>query len=193
MATPTCGGYRRRPRCKFIQLSVPFLQVVFGVTSLDRQYLSRTLAEVHKFDVLAIDGQESQIKGSQQFAACIDDLVDSGRIQHLVKRIDSGDLPEFSSWAGDEDAMVIALHACGSLTDDSLRIFLQNDRLRGCAVVGCCYNHIRTREDGHKDGFPLSSKLEGLSITLDGTARMLACQAPSNWTTPTSANFFKRS
>jgi hypothetical protein len=55
-----------------------------------------------------------------------------------------------------------------------------------------CYNHIRTRADGHADGFPLSTRLAELSVDLDGTARMLACQAPANWTPDTSASFFSR-
>jgi hypothetical protein len=55
-----------------------------------------------------------------------------------------------------------------------------------------CYNHIRTRAEGYADGFPLSIKLADLDVSMCGTARMLACQAPGNWTAETSANFFKR-
>src|SRR5690606_16721202 len=41
-------------------------------------------------------------------------------------------------------------------------------------------------------GFPLSRKLEDNNITLNITARMMACQAPYNWTKETSEDFFTR-
>jgi hypothetical protein len=79
--------------------------------------------------------------------------------------VQSGDLPDIDAWTknypdrehafitapyggppGTENdihlgssTMVVALHACGSLTDDALRVFLSNDDVRACAVIGCAY------------------------------------------------------
>ncbi|KAF8425475.1 methyltransferase domain-containing protein [Tirmania nivea] len=44
----------------------------------------------------------------------------------------------------------------------------------------------------HPHGFPLSHLLTSHSITLNITARMMACQAPQNWTPATSTAFFTR-
>ncbi|KAF8430481.1 hypothetical protein BGX38DRAFT_1232354 [Terfezia claveryi] len=44
----------------------------------------------------------------------------------------------------------------------------------------------------HPHGFPLSHLLTSHSTTLNITARMMACQAPQNWTTATSTAFFTR-
>jgi len=33
--------------------------------------------------------------------------------------------------------MIIGLHACGKLTDDTIGMFLRNERLKGLVVVGC--------------------------------------------------------
>lgn len=41
-------------------------------------------------------------------------------------------------------------------------------------------------------GFPLSSLLTTKNLSLNITARMMACQAPQNWTKDTSAAFFTR-
>jgi hypothetical protein len=85
----------------------------------------------------------------------------------MIKMVRSGDLPDVDTWTknvrdgehtsntapneGPPDtqdplfprtsAMVVALHACGSLTDDALRVFLVNDAIRACAVIGCAYYH----------------------------------------------------
>lgn len=45
---------------------------------------------------------------------------------------------------------------------------------------------------GDPDGFPISQRLTSNSISLNITARMMACQAPYNWTSESSSNFFKR-
>jgi hypothetical protein len=97
------------------------------------------------FDVLAIDGQASQLEGSEKLAAGLadKDSSSSGRIQYMVKMVESGNLPDVRNWMqeqygeGEGKGMVVALHACGSLTDDALRVFLENDGVAACAVIGC--------------------------------------------------------
>ncbi|KAG1797859.1 methyltransferase domain-containing protein [Suillus plorans] len=84
--------------------------------------------------------------------------------------------------------MMVALHACGSLTPDVLRVFLSNYRrpsapgiriwtAQALVVVGCCYN-LMVSED-----FPLSRSLrERVPVaTLPLASRHLAAQIPSQW------------
>ncbi|KAG1743238.1 methyltransferase domain-containing protein [Suillus paluster] len=84
--------------------------------------------------------------------------------------------------------MMVALHACGSLTPDVLRTFLSNHRrpsppdvriwtAQALVVVGCCYN-LMAPED-----FPLSRSLRERTpvATLPLASRHLAAQIPSQW------------
>ena len=49
-----------------------------------------------------------------------------------------------------------------------------------------------SRTHPHPHGFPLSARFTQHNITLNITARMMACQAPQNWSPSTSTAFFTR-
>jgi hypothetical protein len=87
--------------------------------------------------VLAIDGQLAQLEGAKNLSASVCDSTQSGKIEYLVKLVKSDDLPDVHAWGDGEASVVVALHACGSLTEDALRIFLQNKHVTACAVIGC--------------------------------------------------------
>jgi len=92
--------------------------------------------------------------------------------------------------------VLVALHACGTLTPDVLRCFLschnrtsssqsQNGQSwypAGLMVVGCCYNLMSPSSD-----FPLSSTVseenvhEGRKLVLSYNHRSLAAQSPLQW------------
>jgi hypothetical protein len=118
--------------------------------------------------------------------------------------------------------MTISIHSCGNLSHHGIRSLLLNPSVQAIAIVGCCYNlmterlgpptfklpllrqNLRainaprvTREaatcDSH--GFPMSEKIatynqEGIRLNI--TARMMAVQAPKNWTEKESDAFFTR-
>jgi len=109
--------------------------------------------------------------------------------------------------------LLTSLHSCGNLVHHALSAFRNTPSVRGVALIGCCYNlltekhgaswkppflrapHPRlistsTADDPH--GFPISSHLASLDIQFNITARSMACQAPSNWTPTSSADFFLR-
>lgn len=116
--------------------------------------------------------------------------------------------------------MVISLHSCGNLLHHGLRSLVLNDSVKAVAMVGCCYNLVterlgppthklptlRTRNprleetgsacDPH--GFPMSERMasykhaNGEGIRLNITARMMAVQAPLNWTSVDCEDFFTR-
>ncbi|KAK3299403.1 methyltransferase domain-containing protein [Chaetomium fimeti] len=117
--------------------------------------------------------------------------------------------------------MAISIHSCGNLSHYGIRSMILNPCIRAVAIVGCCYNLLTeklgppsykppfnrptlqpinarvTRESERRDpqGFPMSERVSthgGDGIRLNITARMMACQAPQNWTDEESDAFFTR-
>lgn len=145
-------------------------------------YLSVTLAFLFpSLRILAIDGSESQVAGSREFAAALG--VSEDRLQHLVRYVDgSGALAaEVQAWAGEHRCMLVGLHACGRLSEHMIRYFDACPFITQLAAVGCCYNHIVARSDRCLDGFPISERLRRRDLALSPTALMTGCQAPNNW------------
>lgn len=123
---------------------------------------------------------------------------------------------------GDLRLMAISIHSCGNLSHYGIRSLVLNPSIKAVAIVGCCYNlmteklgpptykppyHNRPslqaingrvmRESERRDpqGFPMSERVSfygGHGIRLNITARMMACQAPQNWTPESSDAFFTR-
>ena len=118
--------------------------------------------------------------------------------------------------------MAISIHSCGNLSHHGIRSLLLNPSVHAIAIVGCCYNlmterlgpptykvpllrpNLRainaprlTREAAACDphGFPMSHRIgtyNGDGLRLNITARMMAVQAPQNWTEKESDVFFTR-
>lgn len=145
-------------------------------------YLSVTLARLFpSLRILAIDGSESQVAGSQAFAASLS--VPEDNLKHLVRYIDGSMalITDIDAWAGGEKCLLVGLHACGSLSEHMLRYFINCSSITHLAAVGCCYNHIVMRSESCPDGFPISARLRNRHVTLSPTALMTGCQAPNNW------------
>ncbi|KAL2170148.1 hypothetical protein VTG60DRAFT_5170 [Thermothelomyces hinnuleus] len=117
--------------------------------------------------------------------------------------------------------MAISIHSCGNLSHYGIRSMIMNPCIRAVAIVGCCYNLLTeklgpptfkppfsrptlqplnarvVRESERRDpqGYPMSERVStygGDGIRLNITARMMACQAPQNWTDQESDAFFTR-
>ncbi|PSR90383.1 methyltransferase domain-domain-containing protein [Coniella lustricola] len=145
-------------------------------------YLSVTLARLFpSLRILAIDGSESQVAGSEAFAASVG--VSDDRLKHIVRYIDGSMalIADIDAWAGGQNCMLIGLHACGSLSEHMLRYFINCSSISHLAAVGCCYNHIVMRSESCPDGFPISDRLRTRHVMLSPTALMTGCQAPNNW------------
>ncbi|KAF3171504.1 hypothetical protein TWF788_009723 [Orbilia oligospora] len=140
-------------------------------------------------------------------------------VQHIIKDESMKEVLEALEQSEDEKKtenpglMIISLHSCGNLIHHALNALIANDEVKAVAVVGCCYN-LMTERTGPtykppyqkyipaentpipsnclNHHFPLSARLSSQSITLNITARMMAVQAPRNWTQTTSSDFFKR-
>lgn len=116
--------------------------------------------------------------------------------------------------------MAISIHSCGNLSHHGIRSLLLNPSVHAVAIVGCCYNLMTERlgpptyklptlrpnlqpinspqvdrEANAPHGFPMSERLathgeDGMRLNI--TARMMAVQAPQNWTEKESDSFFTR-
>ena len=120
----------------------------------------------------------------------------------------------------ERNLLVMSLHSCGNLIHHGLRSLVLNPSVKAVAMVGCCYNlctervgpptyklpGLRTANrrleetssacDPH--GFPMSERFvkhehkSGPGIRFNITARMMAVQAPYNWTKAEYDSFFTR-
>lgn len=140
----------------------------------------------------------------------------TGSLQYIEKRISSDNLTDVVSQiqpiSAPKNLLLISLHSCGNLVHHTLRAFLSTPSVRAVALIGCCYNlltekllithqppfrelHprlIKTSTTLDPQGFPMSELYTTRNLTLNITARMMACQAPQNWTVETSEGFFTR-
>ena len=118
--------------------------------------------------------------------------------------------------------MAISIHSCGNLSHHGIKSLVLNPEVKAIAIVGCCYNLMTERLgpptykfpnlrpnlrainaprlnkesvscDPH--GYPMSQRIGTYNedgIRLNITARMMAVQAPQNWTEKESDSFFTR-
>lgn len=159
-------------------------------------YLSVSLAFLFpSLRVLAIDGSESQIAGSKEFAASLD--ISEDRLTHNLRYIDGSSTlaAEMNTWANGKPCLLVGLHACGRLSEYMMAYFTMCPFITQLAAVGCCYNHIIPRSESCPEGFPISQKLRMRDVTLSPTALMTGCQAPNNWERPnltTAASIYSK-
>ncbi|KAH6892313.1 methyltransferase domain-containing protein [Thelonectria olida] len=153
------------------------------------------------------------------FVQYISGRLDSGELDEVISQIDNGEASEEEK--KDLKLMAISIHSCGNLSHFGIRSLILNPDIKAVAIVGCCYNllterlgpptykyaYLRptleavngrpTRESEKHDpqGFPMSQRFSTYQedgIRLNITARMMACQAPHNWTEKDSDGFFSR-
>lgn len=154
------------------------------------------------------------------FIRYIEGRLESGDLTDVVEQLQSTQL-EPTAPQTDLRLMAISIHSCGNLSHHGIRSLILNPAVQAIAIVGCCYNlmterlgpptykhpYMRpnlqalngrvVRESARQDphGFPLSDRLctyQDTGIRLNITARMMACQAPFNWTEAESDGFFSR-
>ena len=140
-------------------------------------------------------------------------LIRNGDLSSVLKKVESNHSVPLQ-------VMVVSLHSCGNLIHHGLRSLILNSEVKAVAMVGCCYNLMterlgprtfklptlrsqnerlnRTATACDPHGFPMSQRITqyphggGNGIRLNITARMMACQAPGNWTTQGCESFFTR-
>ncbi|KAL6722113.1 hypothetical protein ACLMJK_001219 [Lecanora helva] len=150
----------------------------------------------------------------------IEKFIADGDLSDIVTHIESSANTRTNVSETPPQLMVMSLHSCGNLLHHGVRSLILNPTVKAIAMVGCCYNlvterlgpptyklpslrssHPRLQQtssayDPH--GFPMSEKMasyqhhRGRGIRLNITARMMAVQAPENWTSTECESFFTR-
>ena len=144
-----------------------------------------------------------------------------GSIKYIERLIQHGDLSIVADQIPDNaQLMVVSLHSCGNLLHHGVRSLILNTSVKAVAMVGCCYNLVterlgpptyklsnmrssslrldQTSSACDPDGFPMSEKLaqfkhhDDKGVRFNITARMMAVQAPYNWTPADCDSFFTR-
>ena len=170
-------------------------------------------AELEEFD--SIEQQSCKKYGSIQY---IESIIQNGDLSKVIPQIQN--FRPLDPGPCDPQLLVISLHSCGNLLHHGLRSIISNPSVKAVAMVGCCYNLMTERlgpstyklpclrnpnprldkasTDCDPHGFPMSERLatyqhtHGEGIRLNITARMMAVQAPQNWTPEDSEAFFTR-
>ena len=163
---------------------------------------------------------EANLDGSTGKIHYIESFIQDGYLSTMVDEVTcTPDAPDRMRNL-DPRFMVISLHSCGNLLHHGLRSLILNPSVKAVAMVGCCYNLVTERLgpptyklpslrssnlrldttssacDPH--GFPMSERLanyqhkHGRGIRMNITARMMAVQAPENWTDTECESFFTR-
>ena len=160
-----------------------------------------------------VDGEEGNIQ-------YVETHIENGDLSTVIRQIQPVHSPNNSTLPSDPGLMVISLHSCGNLIHHGLRSLILNPTVKAVAMIGCCYNLVTERLgpptfklpslrssnlrlnqtssacDPH--GFPMSERFatykhpHGEGIRFNITARMMACQAPHNWTAIDCESFFTR-
>ena len=160
-----------------------------------------------------VDGEEGNIQ-------YVETRIENGDLSTFIRQIQPVHSLNNSTLPSDPVLMVISLHSCGNLIHHGLRSLILNPTVKAVAMIGCCYNLVTERLgpptfklpslrssnlrldqtssacDPH--GFPMSERFatykhsHGEGIRFNITARMMACQAPHNWTPIECESFFTR-
>ena len=150
----------------------------------------------------------------------IEGYINDGDLSIVIKEIQDSVYTCKGIHLIDPHLMVVSLHSCGNLLHHGLRSLVLNPAVKVVAMVGCCYNLVTERlgpptyklpslRSSHPrldqtssacdpHGFPMSERLSsykhqnGRGICPNITARMMAVQAPENWTAQECESFFTR-
>ena len=195
---------------------------IINVVSLDNTRLSTAnVTAGAKLQKQGLDFQlsppRSASEGPHGMVQYTEHTIEDGNILPVIESMRS---PKDKSEERDPQFLVISLHSCGNLLHHGLRSLILNPSVKAVAMVGCCYNLVterlgpptyklpslrashprldRTSSVCDPHGFPMSERLAtykhryGEGIRLNITARMMAVQAPQNWTAAESEAFFTR-
>jgi len=105
------------------------------------------------------------------------DSLDSMKIefQPVTARIEaSTDINEFSE--SKESYVIVGLHTCGDLCTSVMSLFINEPKILGLCVVGCCY-HLLTEDSEPENSFPKSDYLLKKQFHLGRNNRMVALQS----------------
>ncbi|KAH8882778.1 hypothetical protein GQ53DRAFT_831198 [Thozetella sp. PMI_491] len=180
-----------------------------GMTDLEVASIDLRTRRELKATYPVVDG-----RGSIEYVVGRLEHADLADVVSQIQEVDGKDGKE------DLRMMAISIHSCGNLSHYGIRSMVLNPCISAVAIVGCCYNLmteklgpptykgpflrptlqaingriLKESEKRDPQGFPMSERLstyDDRGVRLNITARMMACQAPQNWTID-SEDFFTR-
>ncbi|XP_020091374.1 protein RRNAD1 [Ananas comosus] len=165
-------------------------------------YLAQVLAFEYHFSVIAIDASLHHAAVTNSRAERIKKhyAARCAENQHLkvpktvtchvlssesLTSFSTAVIPENRAEQCIEPSLVLAgLHACGDLSVNMLRAFIDCERVKALVSISCCYN-LLSEESCEKisasSGFPISSAAKLSSLILGKSMRDLACQSAERW------------
>ncbi|KAI1093989.1 methyltransferase domain-containing protein [Rostrohypoxylon terebratum] len=204
---------------KVIRNKKLWLQKLDGITPEDRSD-EKVIEYVPDFRPRSEVGTVYMPEAGKGFIRYIEGRLESGDLTDVISQLEQDPLT-VEKGQGDPSLMAISIHSCGNLSHHGIRSLIINPRVQAISIVGCCYNLmteklgpptyktpymrpslqalngrvIRESERRDPEGFPMSDRLSNYNndgVRLNITARMMACQAPQNWTEAESDSFFTR-
>ncbi|CAA7405432.1 unnamed protein product [Spirodela intermedia] len=79
--------------------------------------------------------------------------------------------------------VLAGLHACGDLSVNMLRTFIECEQVKAIVCISCCYNLLSDEHFAKSDScsFPMSKGGKLLGLALGRSARDLGCQSEERW------------
>ncbi|MDA4132172.1 MAG: SAM-dependent methyltransferase, partial [Thaumarchaeota archaeon] len=181
-----------------------------------------TEEEVQQADFRSLKDLEATYKAEpgKGFIRYVEGRLEHGDLGEILRKAQR-EAEKEEGLEADPRLMAVSIHSCGNLSHHGIRSMILNPSISAVAIVGCCYNLLTEKlgpptyklpymrpslqavnarvvaESARRDpqGFPMSDRLStygGRGVRFNITARMMACQAPQNWTQMESEGFFAR-
>ncbi|KAI4117171.1 MAG: hypothetical protein LQ338_007599 [Usnochroma carphineum] len=175
---------------------------------------ARTATPPSPTNMPAFAKSKDEAKDRESNMQYVEAIIRDGDLSSTLSRLSQHSNPS------PQNLMVISLHSCGNLLHHGLRSLTLNPSVRAVTLVGCCYNLLTERlppspthqpalRSAHPRlqqtstacdpyGFPMSERFmtypnqHGQGVRFNITARMMAVQAPQNWTEKDCQSFFTK-
>mgnify|MGYP001048627482 FL=1 len=102
-------------------------------------YLSHLLATRGGFSVTGIEAKDHNSHEAEKRSKFLTEKLQS-QVEYKAVSLyaNTENLEEYTT----DPCMIIGLHTCGDLAATSLKLFVNNHKVKGIVNVGCCYNHL---------------------------------------------------
>ncbi|XP_078433489.1 S-adenosyl-L-methionine-dependent methyltransferases superfamily protein isoform X2 [Wolffia australiana] len=202
---------KKKHEVEVLSALVSAIAVSVGATTVidvgsGQGYLAQVLSFMHHLSVIALDASAhhasvtssraerirkhfmSQLRKSQNENKVLEgprtitrQVFSSDALTVLLKSI--ADQSSADGKHTGSPSVLAGLHACGDLSANMLRTFVESEHVKAVACIGCCYN-LLTDESSEKPNsccFPMSKGGKSFDFPLGRSARDLGCQSEERW------------
>lgn len=174
---------------KHVDFDMPSSDLGELLDSLDSQHVTRVT-----------DSFETETKASsltsrykeESDKSDVEKKKEKGKEEEKEKEKGSNVLPvQGSGKKKKRKVVLVGLHACGDLSANLVRAFVEWEDAFALVSIGCCYNMLSEQEETElhgtqiktktKLGYPLSSLVRSYELHIGRNGRDLACQSAERW------------